>query len=362
MPTPLRRLNFEQKQDLALHRDLMRAANAYLAARHDHRFADRGFFGKILLLILLCAGCYTLSVLATGPGLFLVAYGLFIVFAMLLAVNVVHDASHNVVFRRAWANRLLNVIVSIPLGMDPDCWRVRHVIFHHAHVNVEDYDLDIDANGVLRQTPFQQRRGFMRWQNYYWPLVAALTFPCIIWYFDWLDRSGKTRVTPKMALQGARGWGLFLFSKLAHLLLALVLPYWLLAGTISLPMLLLTYLFSQMLSSLVFVVLILGSHWAQGRFFQAPEQGNMPHGSYRHLFLTTLDWFTQPRWLGYWLGQLNLHLTHHIFPNWNHRHYRALAQIIAEVAAQHGVDYRCVTLREVLIEQQRFLRAMGKGH
>ncbi|MBO2007299.1 hypothetical protein J4732_19880 [Serratia marcescens] len=28
------------------------------------------------------------------------------------------------------------------------------MLFHHAHNNIEHYDPDIDANGVLRQTPF----------------------------------------------------------------------------------------------------------------------------------------------------------------------------------------------------------------
>ncbi|VTR27196.1 Uncharacterised protein [Serratia fonticola] len=107
----------------------------------------------------------------------------------------------------------------------------------------------------------------MRLQQYYWPIVAALTFPYYIWLFDWLDRAGKTRMTPKMMLQGSKGWGVFLLSKLAHFTLALAIPLWLMPPEISATAIWLTYLLSQMLSSLVFVMLIVGTPLGQSQFF-----------------------------------------------------------------------------------------------
>ncbi|MBE1043055.1 fatty acid desaturase, partial [Escherichia coli] len=50
--------------------------------------------------------------------------------------------------------------------------------------------------------------------------------------------------------------------------------------------------------------------------------------------------------LGYWLGGANLHLTHHLFPHWSHRHYPALSRIIGEVAPRFGIDYRLLELGE----------------
>lgn len=353
---------YQQRDDLALHRDLTKAANQYLLQRHDHRFADGWMIGKLLCLLALCGLFYTTALLSGEPVIFACGYFAFIFTAMLLAINAVHDASHNAFFRQAWANRALNFVICIPLGLDADCWRVRHVECHHAHLNVQGYDLDIEENGVLRQTPFQRIKRFMQAQQYYWPFVAALTFPCIIWFFDWIDRAGKTRVQPKMRHQGVRGWGVFLTAKTLHLLLALALPYWILRQQgIGGDTLLWCYLAGQMLSSLIFVVLILGSHWAMGTFYEVPEDGHFQHGRYRHVFATTIDWVPSPRWLSYWMGELNRHLTHHIFPNWNHRHYPALSDIIAQVTQRHGVTYHCVSLKEILIAQQRFLRAMGKG-
>lgn len=59
---------------------------------------------------------------------------------------------------------------------------------------------------------------------------------------------------------------------------------------------------------------------------------------------------------------MNLHLTHHLFPHWCHRHYPVLAGIIATVAARYGYDYQCLTLRQLLNSQQQFLQLLGNDH
>jgi linoleoyl-CoA desaturase len=199
----------------------------------------------------------------------------------------------------------------------------------------------------------------MRVQRFYWPLVAAMTFPYYIWLFDWLDRAGQTSVTKQMAQNGVHGWSVFFFGKGMHLMVALLIPLWVLPPIISALDIVLIYLCSQMLSSLLFVMLIIGTHWAKAKFFEAPESGQMPHGRYRHVFATTIDWQAKPRWLGYWIGGANLHLTHHLFPHWSHRHYPALSQIIGEIAPRFGLNYQCIGAGEMLRLQQRFLSAMG---
>lgn len=361
-PEPLRPLAFQQKSDLAFHRALQRAALEYLKKNSDHRFANASFYLKSGLLVFCCLGSYIASLVGTELWNFYLFYPLFIWFALLLAINLIHDGSHNAIFKRAKLNRWLNYWVSLPLGLDPDCWRVRHIIFHHAHTNIRYYDLDIEENQLLRQTPYQKWYSFMRWQHLYWPLIAAMTFPALIWAYDWFDRFKLTRVAPKMRHQGNQGILLFLLAKLLHLFIALLIPAIILSNkNIGLTSILLIYLASQMLASLIFVVLILGTHWAKATFFVAPEKGNMPHGFYTHTFATTYDWQTKPAWLTYWLGGLNLHLTHHLFPDWNHRHYLALAKIIKQTALEFGMDYHCITLRELFRDQQKFLKAMGSG-
>lgn len=87
----------------------------------------------------------------------------------------------------------------------------------------------------------------------------------------------------------------------------------------------------------------------------------MPVGRLAHTFVTTFDWTPQPAWLGYWLGGINLHLTHHLFPHWHHRHYPALSRIIAQIASQQGLDYQLLTLADLLRLQQQFYGEWGEA-
>lgn len=356
-PPPLRFAG----DDRSLRQALDAAAADWARTHGEHRFADAGMIAKMLLLLALGAVGYGLALRQTTPLAFIAAYFVFINAGMLLAINVVHDASHNAFLRSARGNRLLNRFISLPLGMDPECWRVRHVIFHHPRVNVQDHDLDIEENGVLRQTPHQRWKPFMRWQRFYWPLVAAMTFPTIIWVFDWQDRAGLTPVGARMASQGWRGWAGFLAAKTAHLALALGLPLYCCSTDVGAVTVLLAYFLSQIGASLIFVLLILGTHWAKGCFFAAPPEARFPHGQWEHQFLTTFDWKITPGGIGYWLGGMNMHLTHHLYPDWSHRHYLALGRLVGEVARKHGIDYEYPGLRDFLGGQQRFLAKMGLG-
>ncbi|WP_239363057.1 fatty acid desaturase family protein [Snodgrassella communis] len=352
-------LLFSNTQDAALREALNTAAKNYLLTAKDHRYADGGMFFKLGLLSILCLGFYLSALYQQSAYLFFFCYVIFISLGLLLAINVVHDASHNVFFKSSKANTWLNRLVTIPLGIDPECWRIRHVVQHHPFTNIENYDLDIDYNGVLRQTPFQVHHWFMRYQHYYWPLVAAMTFPAIIWCFDWQDRLGLKFDKNKFTHHGVVGWFAFLMIKGLHVSLAIVLPL-VICPQFSVGFILITYGLSQLCASLIFVILILGTHWAKATFYQAPTDGLMPHGSTQHVFNTTLNWRLKYPIIEYWLGGLNLHLTHHIYPGFSHRHYLHLTAIIQQIAKQFQIDYYEITLPELFIQQQIFLKQMGR--
>ncbi len=359
MAEPLLPLRFPAAGEQAFHNDLKRAAHACLAG--DHRYADAAGLTKAGLLLALCAGFYALSLLQHQLWSYSLCYFLFVIMGMLLNVNVNHDASHNAFLRTPWANRLVGRVVTLPLGVDPDYWRTRHVDFHHVYANVEHYDLDTEENGFFRQTPFQRWRPHMRYQHLYWPLIAALSLPYIAWIFDWSDRLDKTPLREKRLLAGSGGWTVFVVSKLLHLALVLVVPMIVchLHG-IGWGWVLLVYTISQMCASLLVVFLLLGTHWAQAEFYPVPTGDCMPHGWYRHNFATACDWKPGLSWIEHLTGGLNYHLTHHLFPGWHHRHYPALAMAVAEVAQRHGMAYRCISYRELLAQQRQFLRRMGQ--
>jgi linoleoyl-CoA desaturase len=362
MNTVLPPLRYTEAAEADFHHVLNERAKAYLAARNDHRFAGGRRLIKALFLALACVASYLLALQQSSVPAFVGAYVATVFFCMLLNIDVNHDASHNVFLRSRLANRVVGRLVTLLLGIDPDYWRVRHTDYHHAYPNIEHYDLDTEENGFFRQTPFQRWRPHMRWQHRYWPLMAAMSLPYIAWVFDWQDRLGRTALREKNLLPGATGWLLFIGSKLGHLALALVLPlYAAQAHGLGWQVVVGTYLTAQMAASLFVVFMLLGTHWAQASFYQAPADGVMPHGWYAHNFATACDWFPEPRWLQWIMGGLNLHLTHHLFPGWHHRHYEALAAIVADTAKEFGLSYRCLGYRQLLRAQQDFLQSMGRA-
>lgn len=362
MTSPL--LRFQPANSTPFAHALKSAAQNWLEGQDEHRHANVGIALKTMFLAALSACAYAAVLRASSaPGLML-AFMTFSGLSMALAMNVLHDAAHEALFRRAAWNRWARRLVSIPVGVDSDYWTVRHVQIHHTWANVDGLDLDIEPNPFLRQTPYQAWAPQYRYQHRYWPLIAALSLPYLCWYSDWADRLGLTKVGHPAGLQNTGAWARFLLNKAAHIGLMLVWPAAVLIeqGTgLGLATVLGAYVIGQLLASCFLVAMILGTHWAEVEFFRPePCQQRLPHTWYEHSFLTACDWVPRPAWLGYWLGGLNHHLTHHLFPTWSHRHYTGLAKVVAQTAQEHGLPYRSLRYGELHAAQQRFLRAMGE--
>lgn len=341
--------------------ELLAQSAAYLQAENDHHYANTEMGVKYAVLIMLTAFFYGVMLQASMAWLFIGGYVLFMLFSVVLALNVLHDAAHAAVMKDLRLNWLLNRFIAIPLGLEPEYWRVRHNLFHHGYPNVEGHDLDIEENGILRQAPKQKWLPHMRFQHLYWPFTASLALFYMAWYFDWRDRLGKTPLVTCGILMGWRGWLVFLSNKIFHLILCLLVPYlFASAHGLSWGWVLLAYFVAQMIASLVIVFLFLGTHWVNPTFHEPDENNQINCGWYLHCFGTTCDW-DPPKFLAYWLGGSDYHLTHHLFSNWHHRHYRPLAEIVRKVSERHDYPYRRISYRTLLRAQQRFLKEMGQN-
>ncbi len=338
-------------------KELKSRASILLSENHDNKYADRWAFTKFAIFLTFSMALYLASLHSANIWIFTFVFILFVFISMLLAINSFHDASHNSVFVSSTYNRWLMVFVSIPLGVNPDIWTLRHVYFHHSYPNIDKYDLDIEPNMLLRQSPFHQWFPHFRYQHFYWPLVAAISLPYLCWYSDWLDQLGKTPLSRFSRLFTVKAWVKFLALKLMHLIVMVIIPlilldsYW--------WQILLVYITSQMIASCFLVIVILGTHWAEVGFFQA-EDRFIKHSWSHHAFLTACDWQPKSRFVSYILGGLDLHLTHHLLPGYSHRHYPQLSKIVEELAGKYQLPYRKITYRELFLLQQKFLREMGR--
>lgn len=342
------------------HGEAREAALIYLAARNDHRYGNAATALKTASLAFCASALFLLALRATGGVAFIGFYAAMEFAAVMLSVNSMHDASHGALFRSKLLNAITMRAVSLPLGIEPVYWQTRHVRYHHPYANIEHHDLDTAANHFLRQTPFQPWYPQFRFQHLYWPAIAALSMPYIGWIYDWSDRLGLTPLARDRLLPGLRGWVLFITSKLLHFGVFLVVPLLVVGPTIGYGPVFGAYVLGQCLASCILLTLILGTHWAETRFFDLSDGEPLPHTRDEHAFLTCCDWSFRSRFLNGSLGGVNLHLTHHLFPAYSHRHYPALARIVEKLAVRHDLPYRHLTYGELISAQQRFLRSMGK--
>ena len=81
-----------------------------------------------------------------------------------------------------------------------------------------------------------------------------------------------------------------------------------------------------------------------------------------HQLATTVDFARENAWLSWYVGGLNFQAIHHLYPRVCHLHYPALAKIVEQTAAEHGVRYTAIAgLGAALRSHYRWLRRMGAG-
>jgi linoleoyl-CoA desaturase len=130
----------------------------YLRRNGEHRYADGWLLAQGAALAALFTAAYGAIMSGQLPawgalGCALVAG----VSALLLAVNVGHDAAHECFTGRPTLDHALQRIAFTLLGVDSYLWRFRHAHSHHHFPNVNGCDIDIDRNPFFRLSPNQHR-------------------------------------------------------------------------------------------------------------------------------------------------------------------------------------------------------------
>ena len=152
----------------------------------------------------------------------------------------------------------------------------------------------------------------------------------------------------------------FALTKLSYLAAVVVVP------VVVLPLpwwqVLLGYLAMTAAASLVFVFLLIGTHFSDGTEFPAvAADGSVGRTWAMHNLATACDWSPHSRLAHFFVGGANAHASHHLFPRVSHAHYRAIARIIETAAAEYGVRYNRTTLWGIIAAHFRFLREMGRN-
>jgi linoleoyl-CoA desaturase len=361
LPMIDRRFRFAGGAHDAFSREVQRLAAPILADPQRRKRGRRLLHAKAAAWAGLLTVSYGWLLAAPANGWVCLALAAIAAFAaLMLAISAGHDAAHGVFLTSPRANRAVVIATFGLVGVDGNLWQRRHNGSHHAFPNVSGCDVDIDQNPVIRLSPHHARRPWQRWQHYYAPLAYGLVQLHSILIGDaiYLFRRRVANI-----IRERPAWpdvAIFAGTKAAYALLALGLPalalarpWWQVACG---------WLAISTLTSLTFVVLLIGTHFVEASAHPLAAADGLIAGSWAHHQLaTSLDWHPDSRLANALSGGANAHAAHHLFPRVPHVHYVALTPIIRDVARRRGVPYNRASFAGMIASHFRFLHGLSRA-
>jgi linoleoyl-CoA desaturase len=331
------RLRFRPEPD-AFYDALKGRVYVYLEGQANGRFADSLFFSKALLLVGLYLICYAVMLWTDVLAIAVISYVLLGPLAILIGINVAHDAAHQAISPKPWVNTFFLHAFDL-LGANSYIWKHRHVFAHHAVPNVLGQDADLKQNALLRIFPNDQRRPFHRFQVYYAPLLYACYTLIWLLYRDFRDFS-VTRIG-RLTFHG-HPWPerikLVLF-KLVFAGTMIALPS--LFSVLSFGQTMGAFLLMNMAGSMLISLALIPSHVADESLFpECDEHGELPYSWSHHQVMTVIDFATTNRVLNFLFGGFNHHVAHHLFPHVCHVHAQEITKLVKQTTKEFGLPYR----------------------
>ena len=351
-----RRLSFPGRG--AFSRDLESAANAYFdGVEQGRRDLPRmylksaiiltWFVGSWAMLVFVAHGALQGAVCAVSLGLSIAGIGM----------SVQHDANHGAYSEHTWVNQVFGATLDV-MGVCSFIWRPKHNVFHHTFTNVEGIDYDLDFGALARLSPDQPLRSYHRYQWLYLWFFYGFLQPKWVFYDDFVIlRSrmiGKHALPPpsRAAIAGFFAWKIF-FLAWAVVIPSLFHPLW--------QVVVFHLVAAFTLGATLGTVFQLAHCTEAAEFPAAPASGDRMKTEWAvHQLATCVDFAPTSRLVTWFVGGLNFQVEHHLFPKVCHLHYPALARVVAEVAARHGLKHRSHrTFGGALSSHFGHLRVMG---
>lgn len=353
-------IRFEHEADDGFYRVVKQQVNDYFRQTGKSRFADHTILLKAILFGGAIVGSYALILLHPLPLWTLLPLAfVFGVASLLMAINIGHDAAHHVLFRSRFWNDFVQAVSFSVLGVSAYLWQMRHNKSHHIFPNVNGCDIDIDENPFLRLSPNQPWQRHFRFQHLYAPFAYIFVALHTILWQDFVYLFKKQLANMKDITHPPHQYVIFALCKLFYLGAVIAAP--MLVLPLSWWQVLLGYLAMQAVASLLFVFLLIGTHFSDATDYPTVDaDGSVGRTWAMHNLATACDWSPHNRIAQFFLGGVNAHASHHLFPGVSHAHYRAIARIIKDTAAEFGIRYNKLTLLGIVRSHFRFLQAMGR--
>lgn len=341
------------------YRDLKESVDSYFESTGRSRAGGMLLAAKAILLLLWLAASYVALVFFASNAW----QATFCALSLSLAVaaigfNVQHDGGHRSFSSSPWLNRMSAWTLDL-IGGSSYLWNHQHNLLHHHYTNVDGVDHDLESGPFLRLAPTQKRRGLHRFQHLYaWALYGFVTVKWHLFddfYYVLRGRMGSHPIPRPHGTQLV----LFLLGKALFLTWAFVIP------CLFHPVLLVLAVYAgcAFVNGVLLATVFQLAHCVEGTSFATPppDDAKMESSWAEHQVQTTADFAPGQSLVTWFVGGLNYQVEHHLFPHISHVHYPAIAPIVKDVCARHGIRHNSQgTLGRALLSHFRFLKRMGR--
>ena len=277
-----------------------------------------------------------------------------------IGFNIMHDSNHNGYSNNPVINRWLGYSAEL-VGLSTFMWRQQHNVWHHTFTNIAGLDEGLETDGWLRSSPKDVWKPLYKYQHLYAPLVYALAGISLLLlrnykvYFT--GQSSEHFVYPKMTRNDKT---LFWIGRALNIVIYFVLPFLLLPWWLAA----LGVIVFSFTTGTVFAHVLMLAHIHDALEFAEPV-GDPLHIENEwavHQVITTLNFAPKNKVINWFVGGLNYQIEHHLYPQYCHLVYPAIAPIVEETCAEFGVTYKSdPSFWHAIGEHYKSLRVFGKA-
>ncbi|HXM44009.1 MAG TPA: acyl-CoA desaturase [Bryobacteraceae bacterium] len=339
---------------------LSQKVDGYFQTRRISKRANLEMIFKTILAFLLWIGTYLWLMTGRFSPLDVVAIYVLHGYAQLyMGLNIAHDANHGAYARSKRINRALGCVFDL-VGLSSYMWQLMHNDAHHVFVNVRGADTALVSGSIFRFSPHDRRRPFHRYQHLYAPFFYCLS--TLDWVltkdYRWLFSAHRFG-NRKVAEHPLHELFILFAGKAFYYTYTLVLPLlYLKAPWYSVV---LGFIVMHFFLGFTLALTFQPNHFTEDSSFPEPdERGHISNNYIKHIFDTTADYARGNPLACWFLGGLNLHVIHHMFPGICHVHYPALTEIVKSTAAEYGLTYReSRTVTGAFLAHLKWMKILG---
>ncbi|MEZ4828539.1 MAG: acyl-CoA desaturase [Bacteroidia bacterium] len=349
---------FKKKEDVFYHK-LNERVREYFRRERISTYANARFYIKgLILLAAYVLGYIMIVIWGENTASLMAGYMLMGAMAILIGLNLGHDAAHSAISRNNQINKAIRMVFDL-LGANSFMWRNRHVFAHHPYPNISEQDSDIRQVGFVRIFPSDRIKAVHRYQHVYMPFVYL--FYTLHWLYrrDFADYFSENIGAFRRGKFPKKEFVRMLIFKVFYLVYVLIVP--LIYVDQSVGMILLGWLLMNFSASAVVAVALVSAHVGEDAIFPEPEEnGEMGTSWAEHQLMTTSDFATENAVVNFLFGGFNHHVVHHLFPRICHIHYPGLTPLVRQTAAEVGLEYHCEPkLGKAILSHWQLLKNRG---